>query len=210
MPYPIEINFLVEGSIDAAIARNLIRVGGAASGMERITRGKAKLVADLPKYNSAARFQPWLAIRDLNGDAPCPPLLVQNNLPDPSPLMCFRIAVREAESWLMADRDAFAAALGVNLALVPDDPEALRDPKQTVVNLARRSRKRNVRLGLVPEPGAGISIGPEYAAWMIEFADQIWSPIRASNSGAVPSLTRAINCIRRLINRTRELFSPQA
>jgi hypothetical protein len=155
MQSPVDIHLLVEGSVDAAIARTLIRVCGASPGMERITRGKSTLVGVLPKYNAAANFQPWLAIRDLDHDAECAPLLVQGNLPAPNPLMCFRVAVREAESWLMADREVFATAMGVSMALVPTKPKILEDPKLTVVNLARRSRRREIRLGLVPEPDAG-------------------------------------------------------
>lgn len=66
----LEIHFVVEGDTDAAVARRLITLGGANPGMERVTRGKAKFASDLPKYNAAAIHYPWLAIRDLDHDAP--------------------------------------------------------------------------------------------------------------------------------------------
>src|SRR5215212_1176492 len=47
MQSPVDIHLLVEGSVDAAIARTLIRVCGASPGMERITRGKSTLVGVL-------------------------------------------------------------------------------------------------------------------------------------------------------------------
>lgn len=197
---------MVEGVTDAAVARTLIRVGGATPGIERVTRGKSKLLADLPKYNAAAAHYPWLTIRDLDHDADCAPTLRAQTLPVVSELMCFRIAVREAEAWLIADREAFASALGVPLANVPNQPEALADPKQVVVNLARKSRKRAVRIGLVPEPSAGISIGPEYAAWMIEFAQNQWEPVRAAASGTVPSLSRTLRAVERLVKTARKKY----
>lgn len=207
MPSPPEINYLVEDVTDAAIARTLIRVGGATPGIERVMGGKSKLIADLSKYNAAAAHYPWLAIRDLDHDAVCAPTLRSQNLPRSNELMCFRIAVREAESWLMADREAFAGAIGVPLAHVPNQPETLEDPKLTIVNLARRSRKRAVKIGLVPEPEAGISIGPEYAAWIIEFAHTKWNPVRAAADGNAPSLSRALQAIERLIKTTKQKFS---
>jgi hypothetical protein len=95
----------------------------------------------------------------------------------------------------MADRDAFADALGVRVAAIPTQPEAIADPKLAIVNLARQSRKRDIRLGLVPEEGAGITIGPEYAAWMSHFAESTWDPDRACDTAVIPSLVGALRSI---------------
>lgn len=192
---PIEINFVVEGTIDAAVARRLIRLRGAIPGMERVTRGKGTFMAVLPKYNAAARFQRWLAIRDLDHDAACAPTLIRAHQVQPHEFWSYRIAVREVEAWLMADRDAFANALGVRIAAIPTQPEVISDPKLVIVNLARQSRRRDVRLGLVPEEGAGIAVGPEYAAWMSAFAENIWDPDRACETAVIPSLVGALRSI---------------
>jgi hypothetical protein len=77
MPSLLEVNYLVEGVTDAAVARTLLRVGGATPGIERIMGGKSKLLSDLPKYNAAAVHYPWLAIRDMDHDAQCAPTLRQ-------------------------------------------------------------------------------------------------------------------------------------
>jgi hypothetical protein len=195
---PTEISFVVEGAIDAAVARKLIRSRGAIPRMERITRGKGTFMAVLPKYNAAARFQRWLAIRDLDHDADCAPALLQLHRLQHRDFWSYRIAVREVEAWLMADRDAFADALGVRVAALPTQPEAIGDPKLAIVNLARRSRKRDIRLGLVPEEGAGITIGPEYAAWMSHFAEITWDPDRACETVVIPSLVGALRSIESL------------
>lgn len=194
-----EIHYLVEGDTDAAVARRLILACGASPGMERVTRGKAKFGSNLPKYNAAAAHYPWLAIRDLDHDADCAPILVRAALPKTNPLMCFRVAVREAEAWLLGDREVLARALGVSTSRVPARPEALPDPKREIVNLARQSKKRAVRDGLVPTQGSGIAIGPEYAAWIIDFVQSDWDPLRAVAGNGVPSLERALRAIRRLV-----------
>jgi hypothetical protein len=193
-----EIHYLVEGDTDAAVARRLIHACGALPGMERVTRGRARFAANLPKYNAAAAHYPWLAIRDLDHDADCAPALVQAALPNVSPLMCFRVAVREAEAWLLGDREVLARALGVSTSRVPDQPEMISDPKLTIVNLARHSKKRAVRDGLVPAKGSGIAIGPEYAAWIIDFVQSDWDPLRAIAGKGVPSLERAFRAVQRL------------
>jgi hypothetical protein len=192
---PIEINFVVEGVVDAAVARRLIRSRGAIPGMERVTRGKGTFMTVLPKYNAPASFQRWLAIRDLDHDADCAPALIQSHQLQPSDFWSYRIAVREVEAWLMADRDAFADALGVRASAIPTQPEVIADPKQVVVNLARRSRKRDIRPSLVPEAGAVITIGPEYAAWMSNFAENAWDPDRACETSVIPSLVGALRSI---------------
>jgi hypothetical protein len=40
----------------------------------------------------------------------------------------YRIAVREVEAWLMADRVAFADALGVRVSVIPTQPERSQTP----------------------------------------------------------------------------------
>jgi hypothetical protein len=50
----------------------------------------------------------------------------------------------------MADAHALADHLRVGRSAVPGDPEGLENPKTEVVNLARRSRLRDIRADMVP------------------------------------------------------------
>lgn len=70
-------------------------------------------------------------------------------------MMGFRIAVRAAEAWILADRGRVAEWLGVPAARVPHDPDSLDDPKPTLVDLARRSRRSRMRRDLVPREASG-------------------------------------------------------
>jgi hypothetical protein len=108
--------------------------------------------------------------------------------------------VREVEAWLLADREQIAKFLSVSKASVPDDPESETDPKQTMVNLASRSRRREIREDIIPRPGSGRAIGPAYTSRLIEFASSAktqWRPEAAAEHSS--SLRRCLACLRRLI-----------
>lgn len=108
-------------------------------------------------------------------------------------LFVCRFAVNELESWLMADREAIAAFLGISPTKIPRNPDSEIDPKRKLVNLARTSHKTKVQDLIVPSKGHGGPVGPGYRLSMTEFVNKHWSPKRASRIS--PSLAR---CIRRL------------
>jgi hypothetical protein len=100
--------------------------------------------------------------------------------------MVFRIVVREIEAWLMADAEALSRFLAVPLRSIPADPEQVPDPKETLVDLARSSRRREIREDLVPRPGSGRAVGPGYTATMLEFTHTVWRPaVAAARCGGV-------------------------
>lgn len=186
----------VEGDLDEALLRRITNHVGLPLLTVHGRNGKSALLNSLGGYNNAARFFPWVVLVDLNGDCDCAPECLQQWLPAPAKFMCFRIAVRAAEAWVLADRERIAGRLGIALSRVPNDPDALQDPKRELVNLARHSRRRAVREDLVPRQGSGRPVGPLYSSRMIEFIrdeDAGWRPDRASNVSQ--SLER---CVRRL------------
>jgi len=137
------------------------------------------LLSQVGRYNQAARHTPWLVLVDLDRSADCAPPFVAAKLPHPSAAIRFRVAVRAAEAWLLADAEHIARFLSVPLARIPVNPDAELDPKATLIQIARRSRKRVIREELVPREGSGAKVGPGYAGRLIEFvagADQMWHP----------------------------------
>jgi hypothetical protein len=147
---PVTIAASVEGDVDEAVARRLILDAGAEPGTIYGKNGKPALRARIRGYSNAARHAPWLVLVDLDRDADCAPPLRRSWLPHPAPRLCFRVAVRQVEAWLMADAHALADHLRVGRSAVPGDPEGLENPKTEVVNLARRSRLRDIRADMVP------------------------------------------------------------
>ena len=170
----------VEGAVDDALLRRLLADHGHEPGPVYVKNGKHGLLQKLAGYNAAAQFSPWLVLVDLNGDAPCAGPFVAQHLPAPAPRMLFRVAVRQAEAWLLADRIGVASFLRVPRVRLPADPETLPDAKQALVNVARHSSKRAVREEIIPRPKSGRKTGPAYVPQMIEFIQQHWSPQRAA------------------------------
>jgi hypothetical protein len=203
---PPVVRGAVEGLVDEAVFRRLVQCVRASPGSVHCRNGKADLLRRLPGFNAAARHGPWLVLVDLDHDEDCAPPFRAAKLPDPAPAMCFRIAVREVEAWLLADRERFAEFLDVDPSRLPARPESVADPKEQVVALARRSRSRDVREDMVPREGSGRAEGPAYSSRLIEFVSDVrggWRPTVAGRSA--DSLARCLRCLRRLV---REASGP--
>lgn len=192
-PETITISGAVEGIVDRAVLERIASYVGQQTSRVYVAEGKQRLLRKLNAYNHAARYSPWLVLVDLDLDGECAPALRKLWLPEPAPLMMFTIAVRAVEAWLLADRHRIATFLGVTESSVPGDPEALDNPKHTLVQLAQRSRRRNIRKDFVPRPGSGRSVGPGYSSRLIEFIYHVaagWRPEVAAERS--PSLHRVL------------------
>lgn len=153
------------------------------------TRGFGGIKAGIDRFRNACKAVPHVVLTDLD-QIECAPELLDTwgavNLPA---LLLIRVAVREIEAWLIADRSGLASFLNIPERRLPTQPEAELDPKQTLINAARRSRARFAR-EIVPEPGSPRSVGPLYNAHMIRFVRQAWDVSNASLSA--PSLARTV------------------
>ncbi|MBX3177009.1 MAG: hypothetical protein KF886_06605 [Candidatus Hydrogenedentes bacterium] len=132
---------------------------------------------------------------------PCAPSLISSwfgSSPDGSPGLpkglCFRIAVREIESWIMADRHAWAAYIEIAATNFPTRPDELPDPKQFLINVIRAKGKKKMHADMLPR-GSG-HVGPLYNDVLCRFIQSTWSANRASRFS--PSLMRAINALHRI------------
>jgi hypothetical protein len=200
MTTPVIVTAAVEGSIDEAALRKIVRTVGSDLGDVYGRNGKQFILKRIAGYNHSARYRHWVVLVDLDDDYPCAPEALADWLPAPAQLMEMRIAVREVESWLLADRDRISAFLDVAEGIVPGNPDELTDPKLELVNLARRSRSRAIRDDMVPDPRAGQSEGPAYASRIIHFIADTnagWRPIVAAQFSA--SLSRCIQGVRELV-----------
>lgn len=190
----------VEGIADEALLARLADHVGAAPARVYGKKGKDFLRVRCTGYNRAAVHQRWVILVDLDQDYECAPLLCRAWLPQPAGGMCFCVAVRAVETWLLADRERMAAFLGVRARAIPENPEASADPKRLLVELARQSRRRDIRLDMVPRPESGRSVGPAYTSRLIEFIsspESGWRPDVAAQS--CDSLNRCLDRLRRLV-----------
>lgn len=195
----VAITGAVEGDVDEAVIRRLIEHVQAKTHAVYGRNGKTHLQRRLSGYNQAARFSPWIVLVDLDHDAECAPPFRSSWLPDPAPYMCFRVVVRAVEAWLMADRENLARFLSVDIGRIPQNIEAIDHPKATMVDVARGSRRREIRQDMVPRTGSGRVVGPAYTARLIEFAMGTrngWRPEVAAERSE--SLKRCLRCLYRL------------
>ena len=164
VPISTIISAAVEGDVDEAVVRRLVAHAGGQTGDVYGKNGKPALRRRIDGYNNAARYTPWVVLVDLDNDADCAPSIREEWVPAPAPNLCFRIAVREVEAWLMADVQTLARYLSVGLSRISADPETLERPKDAMVDLARRSRRNDIRKDMVPRQKSGRRVGPAYAS----------------------------------------------
>jgi len=197
MSGPISISAAVEGIVDEAVVRKLVAHAGGSISAVYGKQGKPALRSKINGYNRAARYAAWVVLVDLDDEVACAPLMRDIWVPNPAPDLCFRIAVREVEAWLMADAQKLAGYLAVKQGGIPKDPEQLPRPKDAMVTLARTSRRKNIYRDMVPGARSGRRVGPAYSSRMTEYVERYWRPdVAAERAG---SLRGAIHCIRRLV-----------
>lgn len=191
----MRVEIAVEGWTDAFVARKLIEYVGHEPGGVFGQRGINDLRAKAHGLNVRARYgAAMLMLVDfMDTGLACPPQVLAHWLPERSPRLLLRVAVRALESWLLADRDGLARFLDIAPARVPADPEALPHPKRDLVALARRSRLRQRREAIVPAAGISAVVGPGYVTELATFVREYWQ-IEAARRRA-PSLDR---CVARL------------
>ena len=196
MTLPIPLNLAVEDDLSEAVLRETLRqsgrgyfVGSCFSG-----RGFGYLKKTIRGFNKAARGTPFLVLTDLNRTE-CPPMLIEQWLPTPKHHnLLFRVAVREVEAWILADGIAFATFLGIPRQVVPANVEEIENAKEFLIDLARRSRRRDLRDDIVPPPGSTRKQGPNYSGRLVSFVEGAWSAVRAQERS--PSLRRTLNTLR--------------
>jgi hypothetical protein len=181
-----------EDVLSEAVAEALLRQIGDHSVEKRIRQaGSGYLRKRISDFNRmAAKVMPVLLVTDLDR-VECAPELVNSWLPGgPDANLLFRVAIREAESWVLADRSAFAEFLGVSVAKLPDRPDDLPDPKRALLDLVRTSRRRDLRADILPAPGISFPVGLGYNERLTGFVRRLWDCRRAA--AASPSLARAV------------------
>jgi hypothetical protein len=193
MTTPIPLNLAFEGALTESLALKILKTipTGYATRTIYNRGGYGYLKRTINGFNNAAKGTPFLVGTDLD-TYECPPALINDWLTHPKHHnLLIRIAVREAEAWVLADRDSFANFLGIRAVTVPDDVEALPNPKATLIQLARRARRKQLRDDICPPLNSTSRVGPNYNARIGGFVSDSWNPAVARLSSR--SLDRAMN-----------------
>jgi hypothetical protein len=193
----------VEGVTDEPFAARVVNAAGLDVDRTIVFNGHGNLDPRIPKWCQPSNQRLMFVVRDLDpsfGNA-CPPGLVAH-LTGPPPLSAttvVRIAERELEAWLLADRDGVANYFHLRAGSVPHAPDSEPNPKQTLVNLCRSSTSSAIRRGMAPDPRGGRRVGPEFTGLVIDFGSSSWNVERATSSS--PSLARALRSLEKLQHR---------
>ena len=189
----------VEDALSNAVSTKILENFGIeiVQRIPNIYQGNSYLQRRAIELNRSAKGPPYIfMVTDLDSPQNCPPQLIQSWIRAPlSSGFFLRVAVMEVESWIMADRSALARFLSIPVRRIPSNPDAIANPKEFLVSLARRSNKRRLRDQLVPAPRATTArVGPEYNSRFSEFVQTHWDLERAAV--ASPSLKRTVDRIR--------------
>jgi hypothetical protein len=187
----------VEDAISESVGRKLIAAIRPDLSVSVVLgrQGKGYLQSRARELNRSATGLRVVVITDQDVAVDCPPSLLENWFGTRTPRALVRVATMEIESWVLADRFRIAAMLGVAAARLPLQLDDVPDPKELLVNTARRSRYSSVRRELVPSAGSTARVGPAYNLRIAHFVETAWDPKRAAPASA--SLERAIDRLTR-------------
>lgn len=192
------VHLLVEGALDEPVLRQITKHNSSIEVVAcSVKHGKQNLRAQINNYNRAAVSQRFICLVDLDNDE-CAPSLIRQWLPEGRhPNFLFRVVIREVESWLMADRKNFAEYMGVNFNKIPPYPDSENDPKQLVVNLAKRSKFKRIRQNMIPRENSTSKVGKAYIDELSVFAAKYWNIDAACQNSS--SLQRAVMAVKNII-----------
>ena len=193
----IKIVIAAEDILSIEVAKKLLEENGHFIVINEInTHGSGNLKKNIRAYhNMAYNGIPSIVLTDLDRGNCAPELILDWLGLEPHNKLLFRVAVREIESWLLADRKGIAEFLGVKINKITHFPEELYDPKQDLINLAR-SGKKLIKEELVPPQKSTARIGVGYNATLTKFIQLFWDADRAREHSR--SLCRTIERIKRL------------
>ncbi|MBE9483418.1 MAG: DUF4276 family protein [Bacteroidetes bacterium] len=211
----IPIDIAVEDDLSEAVIRKILPDKYVVGKRRNLKQGgSGHLKKSIRAYNkNAAKGMPITVLTDLDkpltparryttpvvidSDAEkyrCAPTLIKKWLPVPiHHNLLFRVAVREVEAWVLADRDRFARFLDIEETSIPVDVDGIDDPKKCLTDLARKSCKRELREAIAPKKGSTAKYGKDYNGPLIQFVEDRGDPRAAMRNS--PSLKRAIKAV---------------
>ena len=190
-----DVLLVVEDELSGIVLRKLVEELGKGLFVNNVLLmgGFGKIKTGVQRFKNASKVTPHIVLTDLDMRDCAPTLLKDWSVDTATKDMLFRVAVREVEAWLLADREGVAKYLNLPLAKIPQHPELENDPKQAFFSLVRKCKKRRLVEELVPATGSSASIGPLYNSRMGNFVRDNWNIQRAAVNS--DSLSRAIKRI---------------
>lgn len=185
----MDVILATEDELSEVIAEKLLREASNKVNIVQNLRkgGYGYLYSKMDSWRQISRQVPVFIFTDLDA-LECAPSLIKkwcggrpldNNLH-------IRVAVREVESWLLADKEGFRSLIG-SRGSIPLSPDDLPDPKAELLSLAKNA-PREIRQDLVQEYSGNLRQALGYNARLVTFVQNTWSSERAAKNS--PSLQR--------------------
>jgi len=194
---PVFINIVFEDSLSESVIERLLQLSPLNPQIVRRINGRGcgYIRSRIQSFFSAAMHQQTFLVLMDSDKEDCALHLINSLVPfDKRNKRClFRIAIREVEAWLLADYKGASKFLGINERLIERNPETLADPKGHLIQLAQKSRKKDISKTIPPKPGTSSLIGPEYNQTLLPFVRNIWDIHAAAKRSE--SLRRAIEAV---------------
>jgi hypothetical protein len=149
--------------------------------------GNGYLRSRMGSWYQMAHYQVMLVLTDLDRANCLVEFRDQWLAGAPPANLLFRVAVREVESWVLADHVAMRTLIGAR-GVLPDAPDELADPKRALLKLAK-SASKHIREDLLKTIDGNLAQGLGYNARLTALVNSEWSPQRAAERS--PSLARA-------------------
>ena len=188
----ILVHSATEDELSESVACKIIEnyVPDATVGLKLRKGGSGYLKSSLHKFCQMAEREAVLMLVDLDRVTYAPSLIDNwfggKAMP---PKLFFRVAVREIESWLLADRPGLANFFEISKASLPSRPDELLDPKQSLLHAARGA-PRHIRSELLRIKGTMSTQGLGYNRVLTYFVERGWDAERARLNS--PSLDRSL------------------
>jgi len=191
----IPINIAVEDKLSEAVIRKILNASKRLYivGACFCRGGSGYIKKNIRGFNNASKASVFLLLTDLD-TTECAPTLIRQWLTCPqNPNFMFRIAVKEIESWILADRINFSNYLGIPVQRIPLITDEINDPKQFILNLSDKSKKSSLRNGMIFRHKDTLKPGPDYNGCLITFIENFWDINKAIHHS--PSLKRTVDAI---------------
>lgn len=167
--------------------------------------GFGYLKKKLSVFCEIAKREPVLLITDLD-QSRCPSALIASWMVDVKPPQdfIFRVAIREIESWLLADQRAIRKIIGAQASTLPRNLDDIDNPKDLLLRLVERGAARDVKRDLLIKRGEVAAQGLGYNDRLCKHIEAEWNPERAAQrSDSLERMLRRLKELRtRLVKET--------
>lgn len=187
----MKISIATEDVLTEEIMKKVIFSKGRFEILHRLGKqGCGFLIKKLASFNEIAKSHNVIVLFDLDLKPSFDDykLELESQLANKRDSLHILISVREVESWILADRVGLGDYLKISKDKIERDPDELLDPKEKIINLARGSKRSEIKRGIPPKQGAAAKVGISYNTLLTTFIWDGWDLNRAIDNS--PSLRR--------------------